>query len=112
MKNFTGACVVFAILFGLMLWVGTPAHSQEDPGTIQCAPYAQINSDLKKDYGETITAGGILGPNLMMYMTVNPKTHSFTILMRRPNGLSCIVMAGDGFALADPAAAKPKGSGM
>lgn len=105
---FALACVVLIALLAVMMWVASPARSQEAPPGPPCGPSHDIHAQLQKDYGETVTAGGIIGQEYMELLT--SKAGTFTILMRRLDGTACIVAGGRGFALADPA--RMKGSGL
>lgn len=106
---FQTACAVLALVMGVLVLIGTKAHSQEAPA-LKCAPSADMEDVLKKEYGETLVAGGILGPVGIMYITANNETHTFSVLIRRPDNLSCIAMAGDGWAVVE--AAPKKGDGL
>ena len=101
-------CVVLTLFAVLIIFFCAPAHSQEAPRQ-PCGPSADIHATLQKQYGETVTAGGIIGSEYLELLT-NKRTGTFTILMRRLDGTACIVAGGEGFALADPA--KMKGSGL
>ena len=101
---FALGCLFLALLFAFMFMVGSPAHSQTPP----CARAADILSQLEKQYGETVTAGGVVGSELMVILT-NKITGSWTILMRRLDGTACIVAGGTGFGIADPAPMKGNG---
>ena len=96
--------VMFAVF---IVWLSAPSHSQEAPSGPPCAPWRDIHAMLEKQYGETTTAGGIIGDEFMELMT--SKQGTFTILMRRLDGTACIVAGGKGFALADPAPMKGNG---
>ena len=104
-----GCLLVALILIGMYL-IGTPARSQEAPAAPPCLPHETMLEKLEVQFGETVTAGGVVGPFALMYLTENPVSHSFTILIRNPRGQTCIVMGGEGFALANPA--KRKGPGL
>lgn len=106
--SFALACLVFAVLFGVMLWIGGAAHSQEAPSRPPCGPAADIHSMLQSQYGETVTAAGVIGAEFMELTT--SKSGTFTILMRKADGTACIIAGGTGFALADRA--KMKGPGL
>ena len=95
-------------LLALLFAIGTPANSQEAPRGPPCGPSSDIHEHLQKQYGETVTAGGIIGQEYMELLT--SKAGTFTILMRRLDGTACIVAGGRGFALADPA--RMRGSGL
>jgi hypothetical protein len=99
---------LLTIFMVLIFYIATPAHSQEAPAGPPCAPWRDIHSMLEKQFGETTTAGGIIGEEFMELMTSREGT--FTILMRRLDGTACIVAGGKGFALADRS--KMKGPGL
>ena len=106
--TFQLALAVLLGFFAVLLLIGTPARSQEPP-QLPCAPAAFVEDKLAKEYGETLTAAGSVH-DAFIIITTNPKTGTFTILLRRPDGLSCFLTSGKGWALAD--AAKAKGDGM
>lgn len=99
--TFAMGCLFIALLLIGMYYIASPAHSQE--AAQPCPPAVAMNQQLEKQFGETVTAGGVLGPQGFMYITLNAKTQTFTILVRKLDGTACVVMAGKGFALADPA---------
>lgn len=103
------AWLTFAIFFTALVWIGTPAHSQEAPQGPPCAPSTAVDKTLQEQYGETITGAGVADGSGYAYLTTNPKTGTFTILVRRPDGQSCILIGGKGWALADPAPVKGTG---
>jgi hypothetical protein len=101
--------VVLLVMFAVFIvWLSAPAHSQEPSGA-QCPPAGALNEQLEKQFGETVTAGGVMDGQQFMYMTTNPTTQSWTVLVRRPDGTACVVLGGKGFALADPAPMKGPG---
>ena len=93
----------------IMFYIATPAKSQEAPGAPPCGPADKLQEQLEKQYGETIVGGGFVNNDIII-ITTNPKSHSFTIMMRRPDGIACLLIGGKGFAMADPAGMK--GSGL
>lgn len=105
--TFSMGCLFLALLLAVMYWIATPSRSQVPQ---PCPPSDAMADTLQRQYGETVTAGGVLGERQYMYITTNPLTGSFSILATRPDGTACIVLSGKGFALADPA--KMKGSGL
>lgn len=100
------AMVLATLLMVFFMWLATPAHSQEAPG---CGPTDGLHAMLEKQYGETLTAAGVVNKDFMELL-VNRITGTFTVAIRRPDGTSCIVIGGKGFALADPA--PRRGSGL
>lgn len=107
LKDFGLCLMMLAALFTVMFWIGTPAHSQV-PGAPPCAPAEAIKSQLEKQYGETVTAGGMIGEQLLVILT-NRTTGTFTIIIRNNDGMACIMAGGKGFALAEPAPMKGNG---
>ena len=97
---------LLTIFMVIIFYIATPAHSQE--AGPPCGPAADVLGKLQKQYGETVTAAGVVGSQYMVITT--SKQGTFTILMRRPDGTACLIVGGEGFALADPA--PMKGSGL
>ncbi len=94
-QTFSMACLLLVLLLGFMYYVATPARSQEAPSA--CGPKDKIDKRIWTQFGESpvgigITNGGIL------YVTANPVTGTFTIIMRRPDGVACVMMGGTGWA--------------
>jgi hypothetical protein len=78
-----------AILAALLL-------AQQSP----CGPTGQVEKRIAKDYGESVVGAGIT-PGGVMFLTSNPVSGSFTILLRRPDGQTCVLMGGTGYATTD-----------
>ena len=57
---------LFTIFMVILFWIATPAHSQEAPAGPPCAPWRDIHSMLEKQFGETTTAGGIIGSCILI----------------------------------------------
>ena len=91
-----------AIIFG-MAAIAPPALAQTT-----CAERSKITNNLAQKFGETHIGGGLQSGTQMIEIWSSAKTGSFTILLTRPNGISCIVSSGqhwDNFV----AAAMPDG---
>jgi hypothetical protein len=87
----------------ILFWIATPAHSQEAPQN-PCGPSAAITAMLLDKYGETPAVAGLADGTPILIFT-NPKTSSFTITVRRPGGLACLITAGNSWtALEQPKA--------
>ncbi len=95
---------LLTIVLVVMFYIATPAKSQEAP---PCGRAVDLHKQLEKHYGETVTAGGIVGTGYLEILT--SKAGTFTIIMRRLDGTGCIVAGGKGFALADRAPMKENG---
>ena len=92
--GFWATALLTAISFMALLFViGTPAHSQETPQT-PCGPTAKVESVLKEKYGETVSQVGILEGDVPVVIYANPQTQTFTITVRRGNGVSCFMGGG------------------
>lgn len=81
-----------------LLCLSSQAEAQEDP---PCAPSDALMTELRNQFGETVTAAGVL-KDAYIVITTNTLTQTFTILLRRNDGTSCILTAGRGFAVGDP----------
>lgn len=65
-----------------------------------CGPRLAVDKKLFDEFGETPVGAGFVNKSIL-YITANPDTGTFTILLRRPDGQACIVMGGTGFAMTD-----------
>lgn len=96
---FVKAAVILLGAFLLALYLGARAHAQTAP-ELQCAPTAKLEKNIGERYGETLAAVGMLAPDdSVMTILANGKTGTYTILLRRPGGVSCILFAGKAFTL-------------
>lgn len=91
-----------ALLFG-MASTGPPALASNT-----CAPRDALVAQLEKSYGEILSARGLQGPNALIEVFASAESGSFTVLMSRPDGISCIVSTGTHW-LPEPATAQKKG---
>lgn len=78
-----------ALLFG-MACTGPPAWAQ----ALACAPRAGLVTKLEADYGETLSARGLQNPNGLLEVFASKESGSFTVLISRPDGISCILSTG------------------
>ena len=65
-------------------------------GTPRCAPHADMLAALAKQYGEAPQAVGIVNESSFIEV-LSSKEGSFTILVTRPDGMACILAAGQNF---------------
>lgn len=82
---------ISAILTGFC--IASPALSQEAP---VCGVRADIVGKLSKDFRETPMAVGMVNQSAVMEIFVSD-TGTWTILATRPDGISCLVSAGEGW---------------
>ncbi|MEX3316463.1 hypothetical protein [Sulfitobacter sp. PS-8MA] len=76
-----------ALLFG-MACTGPPVWAQS------CAPRTALVTRLEAAYGETLSARGLQSGQSLIEIFASPKSGSFTVLMSRPDGISCILSTG------------------
>jgi len=65
-----------------------------------CGPTGKVEARIQKEYGESIIGAGVVAGGYL-FTTVNPQTGTFTILLRRPDGQTCVLMGGTGYATTD-----------
>lgn len=88
LKQVLSAAVVFG---GAAL--APPALAQGAPQA--CGPREAITVQLEQKYGEHQQGAGVMNSNRVFELWHSEKTGTWTILLTRPNGTSCIVAAGD-----------------
>jgi hypothetical protein len=66
-----------------------------------CGPTGAVEKRIADQYGESIVGAGIT-PGGILFITMNPETQTFTIMLRRPDGQTCVLMGGTGYATAEP----------
>ncbi|NNE51182.1 MAG: hypothetical protein HKN30_02145 [Sulfitobacter sp.] len=76
------------LLFG-MVSTGPPAHAAG------CALRDAMVEKLTETYAERLTATGLQNAQSMVEIWTSDETGTFTILVTRPNGISCLVSAGE-----------------
>lgn len=81
----------------LVVIYAIPAQAQP-----QCAPRPAVLKHLAENYGEARQSIGVTGENVMETFA-NTETGSWTIAVTLPNGLTCLVVAGEGFEALDEA---------
>lgn len=84
------AAIKLAACLALIWPSGTQAQSA-------CLPHEEAVAKLKQHYGEQKVGLGIgPGGQSVLELFVS-ETGTWTVLVTRPNGLSCITMSGDGW---------------
>lgn len=76
------------LLFG-MIATGPPAEAAS------CAMREQIVEKLTSSYHESLTATGLQNAEALVEIWSSPESGTFTILVTRPNGISCVVSTGE-----------------
>jgi hypothetical protein len=85
-----------AVWISALLLSAAPALAQQN-----CAPTGTLEKKMKEKYGEDIIGAGVT-PGGILFTLANPQTGSFTVLIRRPDNVTCIVMSGTGWASVEP----------
>lgn len=80
-------------LFGILFMFFLSATAWGQP---MCAPREQVVARLSQEFGEVPTAPGLMGNGNLMEITTAP-SGTWTVLVTRPDGLSCFVASGDGW---------------
>jgi hypothetical protein len=76
-----------AILAALLL-------AQQQP----CGPTGMVEKRIHDQYGESIVGAGVVDGGSLVFLTANPDSGTFTIMLRRPDGMTCVLMGGTGYA--------------
>ena len=76
----------------------TPALAQLQA----CYPRATLLSHLAKKYQEAPIAGGITNQGGLVEVLADPKSNTWTIIVTTPQGMSCLVAAGEGWRTLTP----------
>lgn len=71
------------------------AFGQVSPGP--CAQRSEIVTTLTDRYGETVRGMGLANSNAIVEVYVSGDTGTWTITLTRPDGITCLVAAGQAF---------------
>lgn len=85
-----------------MLWP-TPAQAQ-----VGCAPRDKVLSHLAKKYGEAPVAVGVTNQGGLVEVLTTADGDTWTIIVTLPDGMSCMVAAGEGWRNLKWAIEEPK----
>lgn len=86
---------LFALSLGIggMFWIAQSAQAQ----SANCGERARIVQQLQSRFGEQRQGMGMQGADAIIEVFVSAQTRSWSILLTRPNGISCLVAAGQGW---------------
>ncbi len=62
-----------------------------------CSTHADITEQLSEQYAEVLVALGVANNGGVMEVLSSPLGTTWTIILTMPNGMSCMIMAGDSF---------------
>jgi hypothetical protein len=85
------------LIFGVAILAGSGSAQAQT----LCAQHDKLVALLESKYGEQQRAYGLVGSSAMLEVLVSEK-HTFTVISTHPNGLSCIVAAGDNWETMEP----------
>jgi len=88
MRCLVGAVIALSLLLG--------GHHGRAQVPAVCAERQTIADALAGHYGETPAAVGLTADGLLMEVFASP-SGSFTIVLTRPDGLSCVLLTGEGW---------------
>ncbi len=80
-----------AFVFGLAA-VAPPAFAEGAP---QCGAREDVVKLLRDKHGEAVTGAGLSGENAVIEIWASPQSGTWTILMTRTDGLTCLMAAGE-----------------
>ena len=89
-----------ALIFGAAA-LAPPAAAQN---LIMCAERVGLIKVLQEKYQELPRGAGLQGPERMIEIWTSSETGSFTVLVTRPDGISCVVASGSYWQDAMPVA--------
>lgn len=69
---------------------------------VACAPRAEITAILKRRHGEALLGFGLRGMVAAYEVWRSSKSGSWTIVLTRPNNISCIMAAGQNWMEVNP----------
>lgn len=68
-----------------------PVAARQSP----CGTHEEIIRTLAERWGERSAGMGIVANGFVIEFVTNPETGSFTVIMTRPGGATCVVLAGE-----------------
>lgn len=77
----------------LILAMCAPAHAQE----VRCGIHVDIEADLAAAFSERRVMAGLNGDGTILEILANAETGTWTALIVRPDGIACLVAAGEQF---------------
>ena len=80
-----------AVVLGLVV-IGPPAFAQQ--GAV-CADRNVVVDRLEQEFGEMPTGGGLVSGSQLLEIWSAPDTGTWTALMTRADGISCILGSGE-----------------
>ena len=105
-KMRTLTAFIVGLLIGVLICNSASAGSLTQ-GTVVCAERGDVVTQLEQRYGEEPVFMGLASIGAVIEILASP-TGTFTIILTRPNGLSCLMAAGDAWEDVPPKLKGPK----
>lgn len=86
---------LFALSMGFagLIWAHQAAHAQQN----HCGFRGDVVENLEQKYGETRRSVGLSRNNGVVEVYASENTGTWTIVITLPNGMTCLVAAGEAF---------------
>ena len=102
----TARTALRALIAALAVSLATPLPAQAQ--SVPCGDGAGIIAHLEKAWGEDTAAVALDAGGGWVQILANPKTGTWSLLVTRPDGLTCLVMSGEAW---EPIAPPPPSTG-
>ena len=85
------------LVFALLLTAALPPLAASSPAAAQegCAPRAEVEAFLARDYQEQPIATGIANNGGLVEVFASPERTTWTLLITMPDGRTCMMAAGE-----------------
>jgi hypothetical protein len=93
---------LFALSLGLAGLILAPVPGHAEP---QCATHQAVAEKLASQYGKKRHSMGLAANSTVMELYASLETGTWTMTVTMPNGMTCLVAAGDNFTTIQPALA-------
>lgn len=87
--------IAATIMAGAMLPASLLPAQASIPAQSVCAERDVLLSSLQREYSENPTAIGLASNGSVIELLTTPDGQTWTILMTRPDGTSCVIAAGE-----------------
>lgn len=90
--------LIYFVVFLVGAIFASAVHAQQ----AQCAPTAQVLDALVNKYGEQQITHGATPSGAIIQVWANAETGTWSAIVHRPDGVSCLVASGDSFEFSAP----------
>lgn len=85
----------FIAFYALAFAGGVAALASDAQAQTPCAPRDQVIAQLEDEYGETRRGVGLQNRGAVVEVYASDATGTWSILVTRPDGVACLVAAGE-----------------